>query len=297
MRSAPGPDFLIIGAMKSATSTLHEQLAAQPGFFMSRPKEPNFFSDDEVYARGLEWYRRLFAGAPAGALRGESSTHYTKLPHLPRTLERLVPALGAELKVVYMMRHPVDRLVSHYVHDWTQRVISAPIEEALARHASLVDYGRYAMQLEPWLRAFGPERVLPVFFDRFRLHPQAELERIAAFLGAARPPAWSAELSRRNLSSERLRAPSWMPRSLVRPARHVARWLVPAKTRARITSGWRITEPPELDAARRAELERVFDLDLARLGAWLGMPLDCRGFKRLTTDAVPGWTADAPRPA
>ena len=46
------PDFIVIGAMKSATTTLHEQLARQPGFFMSRPKEPNFFSDDENYGRG-----------------------------------------------------------------------------------------------------------------------------------------------------------------------------------------------------------------------------------------------------
>ena len=51
------PDFIIIGAMKSATSTLHEQLAVQPGIFMSRPKEPNFFSNDEIVARGLDWYR------------------------------------------------------------------------------------------------------------------------------------------------------------------------------------------------------------------------------------------------
>ena len=57
------PDFIVMGAMKCATSTLHEQLAAQPGFFMSKPKEPNFFSDDEIYARGLDWYRSLFAGS------------------------------------------------------------------------------------------------------------------------------------------------------------------------------------------------------------------------------------------
>ena len=57
------PHFLVIGAMKSATSTLHNQLAAQPGIFMSTPKEPNFFSDDTVYAQGLAWYHGLFSGA------------------------------------------------------------------------------------------------------------------------------------------------------------------------------------------------------------------------------------------
>ena len=54
------PDFIIIGAMKCMTSTLHEQLAAQPGIQMSMPKEPCYFSDDAVYARGPEWYASLF---------------------------------------------------------------------------------------------------------------------------------------------------------------------------------------------------------------------------------------------
>ena len=55
------PHFIIIGGMKCATSTLHDQLAAQPGFFMTEPKEPNFFSNDEIYERGLDWYTDLFA--------------------------------------------------------------------------------------------------------------------------------------------------------------------------------------------------------------------------------------------
>ena len=57
------PDFIVIGAMKSATTTLHEQLARQPRLFMSRPKEPNFFSDDAMYARGWDWYSSLFRAA------------------------------------------------------------------------------------------------------------------------------------------------------------------------------------------------------------------------------------------
>ena len=57
------PDFIIIGAMKCATSTLHDQLAEQPGFVMSEPKEPNFFSDEENWAKGLGWYSGLFAAA------------------------------------------------------------------------------------------------------------------------------------------------------------------------------------------------------------------------------------------
>ena len=57
-----GPDFIIIGAMKCATSTLHDQLSMHNSFFMTTPKEPNFFSNDEIYANGFHWYESLFEG-------------------------------------------------------------------------------------------------------------------------------------------------------------------------------------------------------------------------------------------
>src|SRR5690606_7778793 len=57
------PNFVVIGAMKSATTTLAMQLAAQEGVFVSDPKEPNFFSNDEIYSKGMSWYESLFAGA------------------------------------------------------------------------------------------------------------------------------------------------------------------------------------------------------------------------------------------
>ena len=80
------PDFVIIGAMKCATSSLHDQLAQQPGIFMSELKEPNFFSNDEQYAKGIDWYLSNFRDAYPDELLGESSTHYTKLPTYPNTI-------------------------------------------------------------------------------------------------------------------------------------------------------------------------------------------------------------------
>ena len=197
------PDSVIIGAMKSATSTLHVQLAAQPGFFMSTPKEPNFLSDAEQWAKGLDWYRGLFAEAGDGDLCGESSTHYTKLPDLPDALPRLAQHLP-DAKYIYVMRHPLDRLVSHYVHGWTERTIGGAIDEAAAQYAALIDYGRYAMQIAPYLERFGKDRVLPVFFDRLLAAPQAELERVCRFLGYSGTPRWQQGV-RDNVSAKRLR--------------------------------------------------------------------------------------------
>jgi hypothetical protein len=163
------PDFMIIGAMKCATSTLHDQLAVQEGVVMSMPKEPNFFSDEENWGRGLSWYWSLFARAEDGELCGESSTHYTKLPRHPKVIERVAEHVP-DAKFIYVMRNPLDRLVSHYMHEWTQRVLTVSLAKAIDDHPALIQFGQYAMQLEPYFEAFGKERVLPVFFDQAARH-------------------------------------------------------------------------------------------------------------------------------
>ena len=152
------PDFIVIGAMKSATSTLHTQLSKQSGLFMSTPKEPNFFSDDAIYGQGLDWYSGLFDNANPEDICGESSTHYTKLPDYPDTISRLKEAIP-QPKLIYVMRHPVDRLISHYMHQWSEGVISCDINKAIDRYPELIDYGCYGMQITPYLEEFGRDSV------------------------------------------------------------------------------------------------------------------------------------------
>jgi hypothetical protein len=289
------PDFLIIGAMKSATTTLHAQLARQPGIVMSDPKEPNFFSDDEQWARGLEWYASLFAAAGSDDLAGESSTHYTKLPTHPRTVDRMRAHVRPDVKLVYVMRHPVDRLVSHYVHEASRRAMP-PVDEAVESIPELVHYGRYAFQLEPYLRTFGPENVLPVFFDRLSRHSQEELERVAAFIGYPDHPRWDASYSERNVSARRMR---WSPGrdAIVRAPvlAQIRRAVVPASVTERVKRRWTI-ETPSPSGATLDALHRTFDADLRRLGGWLGVELSCATFRTATADLAPGWGASAPRP-
>ena len=204
MRNHTRPDFIVIGAMKSATTTLHEQLARQSCLFMSRPKEPNYFSDDENYAQGPGWYASLFATVGEGQLAGESSTHYTKLPTYPHTVRRMVEALP-RVRLIYVMRHPLARLASHYLHEVTVGRINVGIEQAIDRHPELVDYGRYSMQLEPYLSAYGPEAILPVFFDRLVGDPQGQLDRLGRFLGLTESLQWDHTLKPQNVGRERLR--------------------------------------------------------------------------------------------
>ncbi|WP_165223829.1 sulfotransferase family protein [Aquisphaera insulae] len=284
------PDFIVIGAMKSATTTLHEQLARQPGLHMSRPKEPNFFSDDAEYSRGLDWYASCFEGGAPSSLRGESSTHYTKRPTHPHTLERMVRALP-RVRLIYVMRHPIDRLVSHYFHEVTVGRVSVGLEAAVERHPELLAYGRYAMQIAPYLDAYGPGAVLPVFFDRLVVRPDQELARIGRFLGAPHPLTWDHGLRPQNVGRERLR-PDALREAMVRlpVLTGLRRRCLPRAWADALKSLWRVKDaPPLVSPALHDRLRDAFDPDLDRLGDLLGVPLCCDSFRERTAERPLSW--------
>jgi len=291
------PDFIVIGAMKSATTTLHEQLARQSGLFMSRTKEPNYFSDDENYARGIEWYASFFAAAGDHLLLGESSTHYTKLPTHPHTVERMVRVLP-RVKLIYVMRHPIDRLTSHYLHELTVGQISVGLEEAVERHPELVDYGRYSMQLEPYLRVYGPESILPVFFDHLVDQPDRELERIGQFLGVHEPLCWDHTLKPQNVGRERmLKSP--LREALVQAPvlSTLRRTLIPRLLTESLKSLWKVgIDPPSVPAGLCDRLRELFDRDLTRLGSWLDVELDCDSFHEVAGAQPLSWRQFDPDP-
>ena len=198
------PDFIILGAMKCGTSTLATQLGAQPGIFMTDPKEPNFFSDNSIYANGTDWYAELFASAQPGDIKGEASTHYTKRPDLPETLSRMT-ALLPDVRLVYMIRNPITRISSHYIHEWSQGILSGSIANALQTHAALIDYGLYGWQIAPYIDAYGPDAILLTSLERMKADPKGELARVARHIGYDRETAWRDDRSVTNVSAQRSR--------------------------------------------------------------------------------------------
>lgn len=283
------PNFLVIGAMKCATSSLHEQLALQPGIFMTELKEPNFFSDDSQYKKGTHWYTSLFEPAETDVLYGESSTHYTKLPTYPETIDRMRAHIGDidDLKFIYVMRHPVDRLVSQYIHEWSQRKIPSTIDinEAIYSFPELVQYSKYSVQLEPYFQHFGREKVLPVFFERLTRNPQPELERICSFLGYVNKPTWYQDVAAQNVSSQRMRTSAWRDFLVDAPIlSHLRKALVPKSLRTRIRNLWSLSERPQLSTESLEHLEKIFNQDLDILSSWLGYEsLTCENFKHTVT--------------
>ena len=274
------PDFIIIGAMKSATSTLHNQLGAQSSIFMSSPKEPNFFSDDDIYNQGLSWYSGLFSDANGSDICGESSTHNTKLPDYPDTIQRLKAAIPRP-KLIYVMRHPVDRLISHYMHQWSEGVISCDINQAIDRYPELINYSCYGMQITPYLEEFGHKAVLPLFFDDLKKNKDRALNRVGTFIGCTQPLIWIDDLTQDNQSSQRIRR-FYGYELLInsRPMAWLRKNLIPQALRNRIKKRLTMQQRPQISDVQREHITEIFDRDLKVVGDWLGIELTCDNFKQ-----------------
>ncbi|MGB7243707.1 MAG: sulfotransferase domain-containing protein [Sulfitobacter sp.] len=259
------PDFLIVGAMKCGTSTLAAQLGAQPGIFMTTPKEPNFFSDDAVYAKGLDWYAHLFDGAQPGDLKGEASTHYTKLPTYPNCVDRLTAVLKAP-KIIYLIRDPLVRTVSHYMHEWSMGEFTDDYTETFAAHPEMISYSCYGEQIAPYVEAYGAQNILITSLEELAARPQQTLDEICAFLGHPAKPQWHQEISQMNVSSERIRR---FPLHDVLIDSTVAttlrRSLVPQSLRDKIKDARRLYDRPAPPPGLKGQLQNLFDHDYALL--------------------------------
>jgi hypothetical protein len=259
------PDFVVIGAMKCGTSTLAKQLELQQGVFMTTPKEPNFFSNDEIFAQGPAWYAGLFKTAAPGDLKGEASTHYTKLPTYPQTVARMQAALPA-LRLVYMIRNPMVRAVSHYIHEWSEGRLGEDADAAFVSSPEIVDYGRYAMQIAPFVEAYGRSAIHLTSLEQIKADPQGEFAAICAHLGVPEGAAWIEDLPVQNVSDERIRRLPLHGFLVENPvATLLRRALVPKALRQRIRDGRTIRTRPEIPQALQARMQAVFLEDRARL--------------------------------
>jgi len=109
--------ILIIGAMKSGTTTLFDMLARHSKISACHRKEPGFFAFEEVWVRGFEWYESLFDFDPGRHVYGlDASTDYTKHPFCQGVQERLAASEPRRFKLIYIMRHPLRRMESHARH-------------------------------------------------------------------------------------------------------------------------------------------------------------------------------------
>ena len=195
------PNFIIIGAQKSGTTSLLQYLREHPEIGATHKKEVHFFS--WWYDKGLDWYRAHFPFEGEKPLIGEASPSYLLHPGVPARLHAVLP----DVKLLVMLRNPVDRAYSHHQMNVRKGVDPLPFEEAIAREperlrlnngsdlgwrdSSFISYlsrGLYADQLEGWLDYFPREHVKVIKSEAFFADPELGLREALAFLDLAPCP-------------------------------------------------------------------------------------------------------------
>ena len=267
------PDFLIVGAPKAGTTALHDALKQHPDLFLTHPKEPKYFLTGGSRPRrenhrgpgdahsSKEWiwqrdrYEALFADAPRGSVRGESTPFYLWDLEAHARLKATVP----DVKMIVVLRDPIDRAYSNWTHLWCdglepERDFGAACEreedrirDGYAPFWRYLDLGRYGAQLSHLYEHFDRERVQVLRYRQLIDSPAATLNSIAEFLGVS-----GGSISR-------------IPPSNVTP------WVTPSRTnlalqrtvRAGARAGayfppkaWRRASRPLLAALHRSDLAR-----------------------------------------
>ena len=184
---------LIIGVMKGGSTTLFDRLANLPGVARPRHKEPGFFSDEAVWSRGLDWYcDNLQAQGLVGL---DASVDYTRPVWSTAAAERIHRTLGTP-RLLVVLRDPVQRLRSHYLHEVQRGRERRPLAEALGDVANeYVSRSRYDRCLAPYLD--GPLGPCLLAVRTEALDEPATWARILCHIGLGPAPL---DTSHRNVS-------------------------------------------------------------------------------------------------
>lgn len=190
------PTFITIGTAKSGTTSLHLYLAEHPEIAMSSEKEPMCFERPDWVERMAE-YTELFE--EPRDVRGESSTAYSAYPWVPEIPDR-VRAVIPDVKLIYCVRDPIDRMVAHYAQMVWDRFPVRPWDELMddLEHPMNIPVwqSRYGTQYERWAERFGQDRILVVDQRDLARERERTLRRVFEFLEVDVDfvsPDWSAD--------------------------------------------------------------------------------------------------------
>jgi hypothetical protein len=281
------PNFLIIGAEKSATTWLHARLTEHPDIFLPRTKEIHFFNrcnsnlvPRDNYQLGLNWYERFFRDARGFRAAGEATPMYLCDRVAPARIRQHLP----HARLICCLRNPIDRAYSHYWMAFRKGHTTDTFADVVrAREPRFIERGQYARQLSTYLRLFDRPQILVLIYEEIDGHPSAMLRRICAFLdvdanhyadAADQPRAFSASSyrSRRLLQATHSTA-RWMRRHYpfgevldVLKSTGIPRWIKESN---------RKPEPyPPLESGLRAELAAYYRAEVHDLQQLLGRSVD-----------------------
>ncbi len=209
------PNFMIIGAARSGTTSLHKYLEAHPDVFMSSVKEINFFSNERYWHKGVQWYESHFKNIKQLAI-GEASTSYTNYPIMGNVPERIYK-YNPDVKLIYLLRDPIDRMLSHYLHKIRRAEHVDDINDIIYRKHDdqLIMQSRYYLQLERYLEFFDMKTILLVTLDELKISPQETMKKIFKFIGVDERVR-SPEFSKTHNANKIITRKNWFGRKTLR---------------------------------------------------------------------------------
>ena len=270
------PNFIVIGAMKAGTDALWEYLRAHPQVFMSETKELDYFAEGLNWSLGSCWYESQFDGSGTALAVGEASTSYAKYPLYRGVPERMMELLPSA-RMIYLVRNPVERMRSQFLHQKLLGEESDPVERALRVNPSYLDFSRYAYQLDQYLDVFPREHVLVLVSEELRSDRANAMARVYRFLGLGEEsPPEVVEQEFHRTAEKRVLRPNFEALHRL-PGYTTASRFVPGSVR-QATLRWRTRgiDPSEAEISGdlRRELEAELAEDVARLRAFLGPGFD-----------------------
>ena len=193
------PNFMCIGAAKSATTSLFDILKQHPLISTSSFKEPHFFDNTENYKKGKEWYLdSYFSTAESTKAIGEFSPSYLSSPLSPK---RILETFGPNIKLIVILRNPIDRAYSHYLHTKRDEYEKFSFIDAVSNENdrlnefnkindvisfsrfSYIHQGRYSLHINNYLDYFSLDQFHFVLFNDFVNNREETIKQVLSFLG------------------------------------------------------------------------------------------------------------------
>lgn len=171
--------------MKAGTTSLFRDLVTHPRIYLPEEKEPETlvkFGGDTRSA--INDYRSLFSHAQPNQCKGEASTAYAKRPDYEGVADAAFQICGPSLKIIYLTRDPIDRIISQYRHEFGLGEVEEHIDAVVLKYPRYINYSRYEWQLAPWRAAFGSEQVMEISFEAYIADRQRTVREVCSFVGA-----------------------------------------------------------------------------------------------------------------
>ncbi len=223
------PNLIVIGAMKSGTTSLHDYLNIHPDIQMSEPKELDFFINPEeeersgqsTFSRGMNWYKLHFD--QGFKIRGESSQNYSKTHKFPSSPVMLRKHLQ-EVKLIYILRDPVERFLSNISEIQYGSAFEGSVKsyedldrEKLSKDL-IVQTGFYAKHIKAYLEHFDKDEIMVLFLEDLLQDRVKTMNEVFEFLGLSRIQDPTRFDFQSNVSSQKFTEGKFLQKVLKNPA-------------------------------------------------------------------------------